>query len=522
MSIIQTFASQAVSGNRYALYSTDGGQNLSTVSQALDILKSSMSNNGTRVVGASGNGLGLWYSINGGVTWIQSNITTDNYNDIKISYDGTRAIAAFNGLYYSADSGVTWTPSNIQTGQFTAVSMASNGMKAIAASSTGIYYTDNGGVTWLQSNITTYFRYISISYDGTKAVTGSATNAGLWYSTDGGVTWFQSNITTGYLYDISLSQDGMKAVAVNSTSGGSIYYTTNGGATWAISNLTNLANNFYDVSISEDGTKAVAGSETSAGLWYSINGGETWTQSNVTTGAFNNISIARNGLNVVAGATPSSAVTGLWYSTDGGETWLQSNITTGYIETTSISYVSSPSPSPLPVSNICFPAGTLINTDQGRIAIEKINPNINTINNKRIVDIIKTIYNDDYLVGFKKNSISINYPSEFTVMTKNHKISWQGVMFEAHTFLYRYDNVVKVKYNREILYNVLMEEHSNIIVNNMICETLDPNNVVAKLYNRFSKYTKNDRYKISNFITDSIKKTKYNQYKKYKNIIKKI
>jgi hypothetical protein len=173
-----------------------------------------------------------------------------------------------------------------------------------------------------------------------------------------------------------------------------------------------------------------------------------------------------------------------------------------------------------PISNICFPAGTPITTDQGIIAIEKINPNIHTINKKPIVDIIKTIYNDKYLIGFKKNAICKNCPSQFTVMTKNHKIIWQGRKCDAESFLYRYENVGKVKYNGEILYNVLMEEHSEMLVNNMLCETLDPNNTVAKLYKRGSKYTPGDRYKISKFIADSVKNTKFNKYKTYRNIIK--
>lgn len=175
-----------------------------------------------------------------------------------------------------------------------------------------------------------------------------------------------------------------------------------------------------------------------------------------------------------------------------------------------------------PISDICFPAGTPITTDQGIIAIEKINPSIHTINKKPIVDIIRTIYNDKYLIGFKKNAISINCPSQFTVMTKNHKIIWQGRKLEAESFLYRYENVVKVKYSGQILYNVLMEEHSEMVVNNMLCETLDPNNTVAKLYKRTSKYTKSERYKISKFIADSVKNTKFDRHKTYRNIIKKL
>ncbi len=36
-----------------------------------------------------------------------------------------------------------------------------------------------------------------------------------------------------------------------------------------------------------------------------------------------------------------------------------------------------------PVTNICFLAGTPVTTDQGNIPIEKINPKIHTIRNKK-------------------------------------------------------------------------------------------------------------------------------------------
>jgi hypothetical protein len=48
-----------------------------------------------------------------------------------------------------------------------------------------------------------------------------------------------------------------------------------------------------------------------------------------------------------------------------------------------------------------------------------------------------------------------------------------------------------MKYNGEILYNVLMECNERISVNNMIAETLDPNHMIAKLYAGDRDYSKN-------------------------------
>ena len=114
------------------------------------------------------------------------------------------------------------------------------------------------------------------------------------------------------------------------------------------------------------------------------------------------------------------------------------------------------------------------------IAIEKINPKIHTINKKKIVHVTKTISKDKYLVCFKKDSLGLNYPSADTTMSKEHKVLHKGTMTDAEELIN--ENIYKVKYNGEILYNILMEDYSKIVVNNLICETLHPDNLIAKLY----------------------------------------
>jgi hypothetical protein len=67
-------------------------------------------------------------------------------------------------------------------------------------------------------------------------------------------------------------------------------------------------------------------------------------------------------------------------------------------------------------------------------------------------------------------------------------------MIEAHEYLEKFENVKKIDYNDEILYNILMEEYETVNVNNLVCETLHPEHVIAKLYN--SKYRQEDKNKI--------------------------
>jgi hypothetical protein len=145
-------------------------------------------------------------------------------------------------------------------------------------------------------------------------------------------------------------------------------------------------------------------------------------------------------------------------------------------------------PYTVPVSNTCFPANTPITTDQGIIPIEKINT-LNTIRNKKIIAITQTTTKDDYLVCFEKDSISNNIPCEKTIISKNHLIFNKGTMIKAKDFIGKYENIHKINYNNEILYNVLLEDYDKMIVNNLICETLHHDNSIAKLYTLLPNYT---------------------------------
>ena len=135
------------------------------------------------------------------------------------------------------------------------------------------------------------------------------------------------------------------------------------------------------------------------------------------------------------------------------------------------------------ISNICFPAGTPIKTDQGTVAIEQIDPIKHTIKQQAIQHITQTITLDNYLISFPKSSLSRGLPHQHTIMSKDHKIEFNGQMTPAYRFLNYSKDIKKVKYNGEILYNILLAEYGTVQVNGLTCETLHPNNAIAKLYN---------------------------------------
>jgi hypothetical protein len=134
------------------------------------------------------------------------------------------------------------------------------------------------------------------------------------------------------------------------------------------------------------------------------------------------------------------------------------------------------------LSPTCFPAGTLVLTDQGEISIENIDCNTNTIRGKKIVAITKTVTIEDKIVCIEKDALSQNVPSQKMCISRNHKLLFNKEMIKAKNLIGQVEGVYYKKYNGEILYNVLMETHNKMIINNVIVETLDPNNIVAKLY----------------------------------------
>ena len=165
-----------------------------------------------------------------------------------------------------------------------------------------------------------------------------------------------------------------------------------------------------------------------------------------------------------------------------------------------VTYIDDMQPPTLPTSSssnvispICFPAGTPVLTDQGEIPIDKLIPKVHTIKNKKIVAITRTKTVQKALLCFEKDSIGRNYPNNKTVMTLEHKVYYKGKMVKARE-LAHLNGVYYVKYNKETLYNVLLEKQGKMVINNMIVETLNPRNILARLIvnNKLSKIEKSN------------------------------
>ncbi len=149
-----------------------------------------------------------------------------------------------------------------------------------------------------------------------------------------------------------------------------------------------------------------------------------------------------------------------------------------------LTVTSSPDQPPDIQSTICFPAGTLVKTDQGLIEIQKLKPKINTLNGQVIVAITDTYCMDNELVCIEKDALRKNYPNTRTVISKRHKIFYKGKMKAAHRFVGQ-KGVSFIPYEGGKLYNVLLGVYGAMNVNGMICETLHPVNPVARIYKAY-------------------------------------
>ena len=138
------------------------------------------------------------------------------------------------------------------------------------------------------------------------------------------------------------------------------------------------------------------------------------------------------------------------------------------------------------ISNICLSKGTQILCDQGIINIEKINTRKHTINNKQINHITQSIHTDDYLIKIKKNCFSSNSPSSDIICSGDHKILYKNNLIEAKNLINEVYGIEKIKNDKRVLYNILMDKHEVIMANNTPVESLHPQNIIAMFYNNYN------------------------------------
>jgi hypothetical protein len=140
-------------------------------------------------------------------------------------------------------------------------------------------------------------------------------------------------------------------------------------------------------------------------------------------------------------------------------------------------------------SNICFSEGSIVTTDQGDVEIQTIDITYHTIRNNKIIALTETQSVDDYLVKINKNAFG-NVPTQDTEMTGTHMI-FNGVSMVRAKTLINGTTIEKISYRGLPLYNILLEKHDIMMVNGLVCETLNPENPIAKYYRLMTEHPEN-------------------------------
>jgi hypothetical protein len=145
-----------------------------------------------------------------------------------------------------------------------------------------------------------------------------------------------------------------------------------------------------------------------------------------------------------------------------------------------------------PISNVCFPAGTPVSTDQGVVPIEQLDKSVHTIRGKPIVALTKTLSRDSYLVCFEPDSFCPGLPEKRTIMSKEHAVMYKGAWTKARK-LVQSGIGKKTKNHGHPLYNILLEEEGVCVVNGLLCETLHPQSGMARLYKDMETMTADEK-----------------------------
>ena len=475
-----------------------------------------------------------------GITWDCPTSRSYNLQWQSVTYgNGIFVAVATNNTMRSTDNGITWTTTSAAANNEWASVTYGNGL-FVAVSSNGTnqvmkVMTSPDGITWTSQASAANNNWVSVTYGNPNgigifvAVAYSGTGNRVMTSPDG-ITWtIQTSAADNNWISVTYGNpNGIGIfVAVAASGTGNRVMTSLDGITWTL--RTSAADNTWrsvtfgngqfvvvssngtdQVMTSPDGITWTSQASAADNSWRSV----TFGQSN-GIGLFVAVSETGTGNRVMTANTtpptigpliiPSQMYIGETFTiidpssnSDGSFNYTSSNpsvetissrniLTAVGVGSTTITATQAAtdeytSGSVYAISNTCFPAGTLISCNQGFIPIELINPDIHTIRGKKIVTITKTIIQNKYLICFEKGSLGNNIPNRQTIMSKNHQLFYNGKMIKAAQFADKFENVKKIKYTGEVLYNVLMENHDKMVVHNLICETLNPEHDLAKLH----------------------------------------
>ena len=134
----------------------------------------------------------------------------------------------------------------------------------------------------------------------------------------------------------------------------------------------------------------------------------------------------------------------------------------------------------IPSTQSCFRKDTLLKTDQGTIKIQNVVAGYHTINNKEIKCVTAVYNSDGMIVKIEKDCLGENKPSNTIYMQKDHKLMISP--FEFSALLTSGKIQLEKSSSDEILYNILLDNHETMMIENIQVETLDPKLEISKYF----------------------------------------
>ncbi|MEQ8323108.1 MAG: PKD domain-containing protein [Vicingaceae bacterium] len=253
---------------------------------------------------------GLWKTEDGGSNWeiLTDTLPTLGVSSIVLDYsnpntlylgtgDRDGADAPGLGVWKSVDAGLTWAPSNTGMGNRVIGKMIMNPLDSsvlIAATSAGIYKSADKGQNWVRKTTNTSF-YKDICYKpGDTNIVYSTANGNFYRSTNGGENWTQvsSGLTSSNRMVIGVSPANANyvyLVLTNTRTFKGLYRSTNSGQSFTLMsstpNIMDYSANgsgtsgqaWYDLCVAVDPQNANVLYVAGVNIWKSTNGGSSWS-----------------------------------------------------------------------------------------------------------------------------------------------------------------------------------------------------------------------------------------------------
>jgi PKD repeat protein len=300
---------------------------------------------------------GLWQSDDGGNTWVThtdslatlgvSAIVVDFSNPSKIligTGDRDAGDAPGLGVYKSMNGGLTWTASTTGMGNKTVGRMIQHPANAqifLAATSGGIFRSTDGGTTWVSTQGGN-FKDIHFKTDDPNVVFAAA-GADFYRSANNGTSFVKitAGLTGGQRATIAVTPANPSYVYVLQSDGSSgfkgLYRSTDAGLTfstrstspnildWSCDGSDTGGQGWYDLALAADPLNADIIYAGGVDVWKSSNGGTTWFINSHWYGGCSVPSVHADchflGYSPVDGKLYAGNDGGCWVTSNGGTNW---------------------------------------------------------------------------------------------------------------------------------------------------------------------------------------------------------